>query len=1324
MVYLLSSYHIICGAGHTSHASVAKLPSYWDFGRFMTPFVLVVVLAGCSYAEIRNVTVSGTTATQAVVTYTPPDTSICSIAVSETADPSGNPQAPLVHDVDPNLFSGADQDNRAGNLANNGTRVFVIGTREAEKATDGRYYSRALQANTLHYGKITCGGSTALFTFRTTNIPLGIGYSDPWPTDSSHPGEWAVPSSPGSIGEKFIEPQTGAQIVRMTYPGFGWHQHLNQPFDTAYNQGQLPCDKTGPWTNTCDALASRPMASVGNSTAWLVLRNNDISFGYGGTNPTYGFTLTQFQVTLRASATESGKQLDVCLSMNAGASCASPIQIVDLPRRTGTIKVGVNNPGAIGIDPWLFDSNPHISRWEASTAQGKVTVSGTTAARSGGAYFSNSWTTGGSGRIRLSTVSAAHACSHGTEISIASGGGSTLTLASAPGDGSYYYCAPNFAVMVRRHDDGAGNVGTVRINNAKFATVTGDAGGNAGTGSANICATSLVQGGYLCMIPVAGGAADLSWTDLATGTTNMLGALQLNGKSTGTDQWNNYRPCPPGSPATFSTIDDTQTSIPTWFCVTRDKAGKPVVFQIQYTGPLTAQSFQNESGIGTTLVSDDDYSATYTNAVITDLTPSSLGKDVLSQINAFSGQTIDPDMACHNGPVQQGKFLIYCYYKQDSLGWFAVFDPGDRNPAHAGKAGGPRIVGTMSSWNGGPGAANRWAAIHAATDYGCCSGYFGFSASSIWAGSNGVGHTAVIVTTNDAIPGAGTDCATYGNPMGLTGPNCTLININAEEGSYEPYYWISVGTQGQTPGVPSDAQVGDLFCVTDNVSSCRAHSAGAYNPSYPNGSRETVQLIQKNANGQWVFLRNAASLTQGIIALPGSGTKYLVAESGAITTAIPYPGHANGNGMLGGNVFWDYAHDPLGQHTIRDPQFYDEHASTRPHIAIEVGSYPFKPWPANYRVRHAASLLELFNSPVNLVASNPSFHGINGPAISNVWQSHPCVAGDNSTAYESQAAFDLRPLEGFYSTAPNNADLYVNVAGQLWAADYKASDPDTLSGGSITLNRKIFPTAASSGMHPLIDVSGPGSVIDGTATYSYKYCIVRVAGECFPKSTAGQIYVNAPGVVFPFCQGNKVSGQTIPEANDICIANMPAAGDGLIQFSTLYPDPKGAYGRVLVKTMGSKVKAFIGTGGLMPLPSGWIAFNANYLDNLSRQDLLVKLPPFPESDGLDRSTFLSMPLKLKPPPGLGVTNAIVEFGYQEFAGYCTTRHETCIADEPAVGPMPFYFSEENPPGAPCSTGCTIAIPAVSQRVLYYQVKYRDASNHVVAATPLELTATP
>jgi hypothetical protein len=121
---------------------------------------------------------------------------------------------------------------------------------------------------------------------------------------------------------------------------------------------------------------------------------------------------------------------------------------------------------------------------------------------------------------------------------------------------------------------------------------------------------------------------------------------------------------------------------------------------------------------------------------------------------------------------------------------------------------------------------------------------------------------------------------------------------------------------------------------------------------------------------------------------------------------------------------------------------------------------------------------------------------------------------------------------------------------------------------------------------------------------------------------------------------------------------------------------------------------------------------------------MAKLPPWPAPDGVDRSAFVPLPLQLTAPAGLGVANAIVEFGYREFNGNCTTRKEACIANAPVIGAVPFQFAGENPSGAPCPTTCAIAIPAVSQRILYYTVQYRDASNKVLATTPLQALATP
>lgn len=82
--------------------------------------VALVFLAATvpAVASISNVRIGGTTATEAILAYTAPSSSACILVVS-----------------------------------------------------DGNYYSRALQANTLHYCQIACGSDTASGTFATASLP-------------------------------------------------------------------------------------------------------------------------------------------------------------------------------------------------------------------------------------------------------------------------------------------------------------------------------------------------------------------------------------------------------------------------------------------------------------------------------------------------------------------------------------------------------------------------------------------------------------------------------------------------------------------------------------------------------------------------------------------------------------------------------------------------------------------------------------------------------------------------------------------------------------------------------------------------------------------------------------------------------------------------------------------------------------------------------------------------------------------------------------------------------------------------------------------------
>ena len=139
----------------------------------MRHIVLFCLLSTGAQATIQNVSILGSTATQALIHYTAPNNSPCTVEVSESPT-----YLPLVNDVDGTKFASASSDSRPGAITNGAERLFVVGKRAAEVGLDTVRYSRALQTATQHYFRITCPstGDQAAGTFQTTSIPFGASY--------------------------------------------------------------------------------------------------------------------------------------------------------------------------------------------------------------------------------------------------------------------------------------------------------------------------------------------------------------------------------------------------------------------------------------------------------------------------------------------------------------------------------------------------------------------------------------------------------------------------------------------------------------------------------------------------------------------------------------------------------------------------------------------------------------------------------------------------------------------------------------------------------------------------------------------------------------------------------------------------------------------------------------------------------------------------------------------------------------------------------------------------------------------------------------------
>jgi hypothetical protein len=267
------------------------------------------------------------------------------------------------------------------------------------------------------------------------------------------------------------------------------------------------------------------------------------------------------------------------------------------------------------------------------------------------------------------------------------------------------------------------------------------------------------------------------------------------------------------------------------------------------------------------------------------------------------------------------------------------------------------------------------------------------------------------------------------------------------------------------------------------------------------------------------------------------------------------------------------------------------------------------------------------------------------------------------------------------------------------------------------------------GRFALVDVSGPGSLIGSGPQDSYKYCYVWVAGECQPGSSIGTVYVNAPYVSYPSCSYPGVAQQA-DDTNAICIGSLGAYTGNIVQYGVNQHDLMGAGFRRLGPNYSKWNQQDVFWNVAVTPNSGLIESWVRWLDGVAHEDLITIFPPYPAQDGVARNTFIPVPVVVDPPPGNGVQSAIVEFGYAENGDpgsyFCTSRQEACVAASGSVNTVtPFYFQQsESYSGVPCATGCTITIPAFSQRAVYYRWQYLGASGQVVESSKVHVVLTP
>jgi hypothetical protein len=235
----------------------------------------------------------------------------------------------------------------------------------------------------------------------------------------------------------------------------------------------------------------------------------------------------------------------------------------------------------------------------------------------------------------------------------------------------------------------------------------------------------------------------------------------------------------------------------------------------------------------------------------------------------------------------------------------------------------------------------------------------------------------------------------------------------------------------------------------------------------------------------------------------------------------------------------------------------------------------------------------------------------------------------------------------------------------------------------------------------------------------------------------GDVYVNCPYVAPRLdntlgCDYAREGGLS----GDICINNTGAYLHAVAQLGFEHSDPSGGLARALTKGL-NRYNLIDDNENVHSLPdASWLLLESNAVQGSVFSVLAAKLPPYPQVDSANRGTFVPLTLNLSPPAGMGIDNAVVQFGYLENGTpnqfFCTTRREACMAVSATVNDSsPFLFASDGAdgtaatvPGVSCAAGCEVAVPGLSQRVVYYQVVYRDANNAIVAQTRLQMAPVP
>ena len=795
------------------------------------------------------------------------------------------------------------------------------------------------------------------------------------------------------------------------------------------------------------------------------------------------------------------------------------------------------------------------------------------------------------------------------------------------------------------------------------------------TGASDLCSRNLIsrpnESGYLCTIPATSAFSSLYFFIPATGEMRLLSNFIRPYSNHAEDGGGGVVPVFHNSfdsrdPLVFYAIVETGIG-PYYRAIIRGK----------YTGNFSSKL--------------RDYSTAAEDVITwTNLTPKSAGRDLVSQLAARR-----PDYRSAIFPYFQAvgvtgnKFVFTVSSGQDSPCLIGLTDlsTGD--------------VTVRDSWSDSNG---RWGACHAlqvtaegwmlanmnpsrySSSDQALSGPWRLRVAAVYKNNQPSADTSITPSLAEACP---SDLDSAWTALGATGKQCIRIITDGEPCSATP-------AKAETTQFPcpqsGEASLLQPLAEGDILADLQTNLLS-----------ERFRIVRKrmlNNNQLELTLQRRAFCTEG---LPDN-----------------WFAHADGFGLSASQSggcysagWWLKADQPASPWLIENPILPSGH------FDIGAGSAPGRLTSitglgASYLARFDQATPGQFGQslPIQINAS-PRFAGSTA-SIEQANEPYPSIRQWNASVADKRWMLDFAAYQpGQGPTNETSLSLFENSITLV----PKTSTVYLISNPRSGLNRKTLPVIAWAGRYWLRDISGPNSLI--TDEQAYSFCIADQADECRPGSAVNQAFVNVPRATIaapkPYCGTNHYAS-SLP-----CLLTANAIGGSVLQWDVSKNDPEGLAFRRITMGFSGPGRQYTFSNARATPDGGWVMLPGFWLDGYRTDLLLAKLPPWPASDTIRRDDFQMVERTI-----ITTENAPrvrLRFGYAENGApeslYCTTRRESCVASG-----TPFSWLHEAPLGIACDGSCTVHIPSLSGRVLYYQVDRLSSTGSPVSSDPLIAVAIP